>query len=68
MMKIDFKDDEFHKASISQYSHNRCVQVAIREEGIGVRDSKDAEKTTLYFTPDEWDAFVTGVKAGEFDR
>jgi hypothetical protein len=34
---------------------------------IGVRDSKDAEGAILRFTPDEWDAFVGGVRNGEFD-
>ncbi len=68
MKKINFRDDEFLKSSVSQYTWNQCVQVAIREDGIGVRDSKDDSKTTLCFTPSEWDAFVAGVKAGEFDR
>jgi hypothetical protein len=33
-----------------------------------VRDTKDSQRRTeLTFTHDEWDAFVKGVKAGEFD-
>ena len=67
MKKVDFQDSEFSKASMSQYVWNRCVQVAIRKDAIGVRDSKDQDKNTLVFTPDEWDAFIQGVKAGEFD-
>lgn len=68
MKNITFKDEEFKKSSVSQYASSRCVKVAIRKDCIGVRDSKDSENTTLVFTPEEWDAFVTGVKAGEFDR
>jgi hypothetical protein len=34
---------------------------------IAVRDSKDPEGPQLFFTPAEWDAFVAGVKADEFD-
>lgn len=67
MKKVKFEDHEFSKASFSQYSWNRCVQVAIREDVVGVRDSKDPEKTTLCFTRDEWVAFIDGVKKGEFD-
>jgi hypothetical protein len=35
---------------------------------IAVRDSKHPHLEPRIFTPDEWDAFVAGVKAGEFDR
>ncbi|NCN07083.1 DUF397 domain-containing protein [Candidatus Falkowbacteria bacterium] len=44
-----------------------CVMVAYRDGAIGVRDSKDASRTTLVFNEDEWNAFITGVKDGEFD-
>ncbi|WP_433224752.1 DUF397 domain-containing protein [Microtetraspora malaysiensis] len=35
---------------------------------VGVRDSKDKGGPVLVFTPAEWDAFIRGVNAGEFDR
>ncbi|WP_433364480.1 DUF397 domain-containing protein [Streptosporangium sp. CA-115845] len=37
-------------------------------ELIAVRDSRDPEGPKLFFTPAEWDAFLNGVKANEFDR
>lgn len=47
-----------------------CVEVAID----GPADSSatlvtvvDADGNEAYFHPDEWDAFVKGVKNGEFD-
>jgi len=43
------------------------VEVAFVDGAIAVRDSKNPEKGTLIFTPDEWDAFVAGTKDGEFD-
>ena len=50
------------------------VEVAIAEgskEGsdhvITMRDAKDPDSPTLVFTPAEWEAFVAGVKDGEFD-
>ena len=33
-----------------------------------VRDSKNPDGPVLTFTPDEWQAFLTGAQAGEFDR
>jgi hypothetical protein len=35
--------------------------------GMAVRDSLDPDGPILYFTPAEWEAFVGGVKDGEFD-
>jgi Domain of unknown function (DUF397) len=46
-----------------------CVEVAVlpNQAGVAVRDSKDHARPPHYFTSDEWAAFVSGVKAGEFD-
>ena len=55
------------KSSLS-FSNSNCVEVAsLRDGEIGVRDSKDAEGPVLRFTPDEWHAFLGGVRNGEFD-
>jgi hypothetical protein len=46
-----------------------CVEVAsLPSGGIGVRDSKDVRGPVLRFTPSEWNAFIGGVRMGEFDR
>jgi Domain of unknown function (DUF397) len=56
------------KSSLS-FSNGNCVEVAsLPEGGIGVRDSKDSAGPVLRFTPDEWNAFLGGVRNGEFDR
>jgi hypothetical protein len=39
-----------------------------RPDLVLVRDSKDPTGSVLSFNGDEWDAFVAGVKGGEFDR
>jgi len=44
-----------------------CVEVSVTRESIGVRDSKLSQSPVLSFTRDEWNAFVLGVKGGEFD-
>jgi hypothetical protein len=35
---------------------------------VAIRDSKDTRKAAHVFDSEEWAAFVSGVKAGEFDR
>ena len=49
-------------------NNSACVQVAHLPGGmVAVRDSKDTGKPAHLFDSEEWAAFVTGVKAGEFD-
>ena len=52
----------------STLSHtNGCVEVAFVDDRVAVRDSKDRNGAVLLFTPFEWEAFVGGVRDGEFD-
>ena len=44
-----------------------CVEVATLERVVGVRDSKDRQGPFLVFRFDEWNAFLAGVRDGEFD-
>ena len=51
----------------STYSaDNGCVEVAALGDHVGVRDSKDRNGPRLLFTQEEWIAFITGVRDGEF--
>ena len=60
-------DPKWIKSSLS-FSNGNCVEVAnLPASEIGVRHSKDAEGPVLRFTPDEWHAFLGGVRNGEFD-
>jgi hypothetical protein len=46
----------------------QCVEVAQAEDGgRWLRDSKNHAQPAHYFTYDEWNAFISGVKDGEFD-
>jgi hypothetical protein len=55
------------KSSLS-YANGNCVEVASLSDGeIGVRNSRDSGGSILRFTPDEWNAFLGGVRNGEFD-
>ena len=56
------------KSSLS-FANGNCVEVASLPGGeIGVRNSRESEGAVLRFTPDEWHAFLGGVRNGEFDR
>lgn len=57
----------WHKSTRSADNQN-CVEVADNlPQVVAVRDTKNRDAGTLLFTHDEWTAFVSGVKAGEFD-
>mgnify|MGYP003419967893 FL=1 len=66
----DFKfrvaDSDFTKSSWSKNNPKTCVMVAVKEEGVALRDSKDPSKKTLFFNHDEWKAFIKGANTGEF--
>jgi Holliday junction resolvasome RuvABC endonuclease subunit len=47
---------------------NGCLEVAVIDGQVAVRDSKNRGGPILMFTPVEWKAFVTGVADGEFDH
>jgi hypothetical protein len=48
---------------------NGCVEVALDAAEVAVRDSKQqGNGPVLLFTAHEWDAFLAGVRNGEFDR
>ncbi|MEV6859907.1 DUF397 domain-containing protein [Streptosporangium subroseum] len=70
----------WRKSSLSGGSGGDCVEVAVvpghpdlaahkvgEDELYLVRDSKDPDGSKLAFTSAEWDAFLAGVKLGEFD-
>ena len=46
---------------------NGCVEVAFVGDRVAVRDSKDRGGPVLVFTSHEWEAFVGGLRDGEFD-
>jgi hypothetical protein len=57
----------FRKSSYSGAANPNCVEVGFVTAEVLLRDSKDPDGPVLRFTPDEWKAFVAGVKASEFD-
>jgi hypothetical protein len=61
---LEPRDAEWRK--VSDCESGTCVEVAITEDAVAVRDSKNPGGA-LVFTLAEWDAFVCGAKRGEFD-
>lgn len=61
------KQGAFRKSSYSGAANPACVEVGFITTEVLLRDSKDQNGPVLHFTPDEWNAFVAGVKDGEFD-
>ena len=47
---------------------SNCVEVALLDTAVAVRDSKNTKGPALVFAPAVWDAFVDGAKSGDFDR
>lgn len=64
---VDLNSAQWRKSSLSGSCDN-CVEVAFVGEAIAVRDSKDPSGPALLYTRAEWDAFIGGVRGGEFDR
>ncbi|PPK71152.1 DUF397 domain-containing protein [Actinokineospora auranticolor] len=56
---------EWRKSTFSE-SFGECVEVAMADNGVVVRDSKNPAGPVLWFTRMEWVAFLYGVLAGEF--
>lgn len=57
----------WRKASLSSAEGQNCVEVAVLPGGgQAVRDSKDPAGPVLTFTPGAWNAFISGVKDGDF--
>jgi hypothetical protein len=63
---MDIGHVTWQKSSYSGANGGGCVEVAHVSAVVAVRDSKDPDGPRLAFSPQEWRAFVAGVKAGEF--
>ena len=52
----------------SRSGANGCVEVALDPAEVAVRDSKHREGPVLCFSANEWEAFLAGVRNGEFEQ
>lgn len=68
-LTVDTSTAVWRKSSRSGGSDgSMCVEVAFVDDAIAVRDSKNHDGGVLLYTRAEWDAFIGGVKDGEFDN
>jgi hypothetical protein len=44
-----------------------CVEVATAGGSVALRDSNAIDGAVLFLAPADWEAFLNGAKAGEFD-
>jgi len=63
---VNLSESGWRRSSRSQF--NSCVEVSFLGDRVPVRNSRDPDGPVVVFTASEWDAFVAGVKLGEFDR
>jgi len=70
-MKSDttaFVNAQWRKSTRSDANGGACVEVAVMAGIVGVRDTKDeGSGPILTFAGEEWAAFISGVKDGEFN-
>ena len=64
---VDLIDAQWFKSSYSGGNSDNCVEVAFVDGAVAVRDSKDRDGGTQVYTAAEWQAFLAGVKAGQFE-
>jgi hypothetical protein len=65
-----FLDVAWHISTRSSGGGAECVEAGPVRDGSGriaVRHSRRPEGEIIFYTRAEWDAFVAGVKDGEFD-
>ena len=65
-MMVDLSSVKWRKSRRS--GSNGCVEVALVESQVTVRNSKDRGGPVLWFTTQEWEIFLGGVRDGEFDQ
>lgn len=66
---MDPIDTRWRTSSFSGGNGNGCVEVAFLPSGaVAVRDTEDRELPAHRYAIVEWQAFLAGVRAGEFDR
>jgi hypothetical protein len=55
-------------SSFSGGNSNNCVEVAFLADAVAVRDTKNRALHPHRHSAAAWEAFLAGVRAGDFDR
>lgn len=62
----DLSTATWRKSSRSGNTNAECVEVALTDTCVGVRDSKNPAGAVLTFSHEQWRTFLTGIKTGDF--
>jgi hypothetical protein len=66
--QVDLSAAVWRKSSRSNGNGgNNCVEVAVLDSAVAVRDSKDPHGPALVFPSSQWGAFLGTAKDGMFD-
>ena len=65
---MDLDRLDWSTSSFSADNGGSCVEVAPTPTGIAVRDTKDRARVPHLHSATAWQAFLTAVRNGEFDR
>jgi Domain of unknown function (DUF397) len=57
----------WRRSSYSQGTDATCVEAAVDGDAVALRDSNDPTGPVLRFSFAEWEVFLLGVRAGEFE-
>jgi Domain of unknown function (DUF397) len=66
MAEVERSFDVWRKSARSG-SQSNCVEVALTERNIAVRDSKDPDGGMLVLSPETWMTFMMQARVGSFD-
>jgi hypothetical protein len=68
MMSVPDNTSRARWQKSSRSGGGNCVEIAVLDTGIAVRDSKASDAGHLTLLPEVWAAFMTRAKAGRYDR
>ena len=64
---MDFSGAQWRTSSFSGGNGAGCVEVAFLADGVvALRDTKDRSVAPHVYPAAEWDAFLAGIRAGQF--
>lgn len=66
MSEVDLSRLRWFKSSRSSANSQCCLCARLDDGGMALMDSKDPDGGILTFSRNEWQAFIGGVKLGEF--
>jgi hypothetical protein len=64
-----FPGDTWQRPAVCGPNGANCVEVNLGTNGlVGLRDTKLPDSPVLIFNEDEWDAFLSSARSGQFRR